>query len=691
MKTYGYRYLFGILSAFIIFVSLGIVSHISMDKDVNAGEEAKHSYEVINVLKEIEIGLKDLMLARRGYIISGDGIFLESFELKKLSIIDKLNKLNRLTAANKTQNINSAQLRNRIFILVNGIEYSVSLFSYNKEYNKQQQIITSLTVVFINYFDHTFREMESNQRLILEQKLNDENRAESLLWKFILTGNLIAVFLIVLSVVLIRKQNQKTRIEKNAKNSRELELKTKQKEIETLMNTVPVGVYYVDNSANCTYINESWSEITGYKPEEVYGTDLLNIIHPYDREITTNLFISAVVSGKNFKGEYRYICKNGDIKFVTGEASARYDAEGNITGFVGSIMDISEQHAYKDKLIKFNRLFEGIAQGIPDPIFVKDNNGYYEYINSSAAKIVGRKIEDIIGKNDYDLFPETIANETIAKDKLVYQSKGNYNYEISSVMKDGTMKTFLTTKGIIKNSKNKPVGLFGILRDITAIRESELQIKRTLKEKEILLREVHHRVKNNLQIVASLLRLQSGYVKDPESMHYFQDSQNRINTIAMLHEKLYGSENYSNVELKKFVEQLLDILVKSFALNSEQIKITTEIAEQEIDVEYSLPIGLVLNEIITNSFKYAFPEGRKGEIFIRIKKTDAELEIIVGDNGIGLSAEIDIKNSKSMGQPLIYTLIEGQLKGSVGLTSTSSGVIYELKIPIKEAVLLENS
>jgi PAS domain S-box-containing protein len=544
--------------------------------------------------------------------------------------------------------------------------------------------------IVLNYsLDLLFKKIETNQRMFLAHEIDNEIDAEMRTRQYIIGGNIIALLLILASFLVARKQNLQKQIESGIRIEKEKELRSKQKELEALMNIMPVGVYYVDNSKNCTYVNDTWCEMTGFSAGEVYGTDLFNIIHPEDRERTFNSFMKAIEAGKNYHDEYSYVCKNGEIKHVIGQATSRKDSDGKITGFIGSVIDTTKQHIYQEELIKYNTLFESIAEGIPDPIFVKDINGYYEFINTAGAKTIGKNVEDFIGKNDFDVYSEPIAKEILEKDRLVYSGNGNINYEISSVMPDGLIKTFLTTKGLIHNSANKPIGLFGILRDITKIKENEKRITRTLTEKETLLRETHHRVKNNLQIVASLLSLQSGYIKDSESKHFFQDSQNRIKTIAALHEKLYGSEKYSHVDLKKYVEQLMEILVTSFGIDKSLVKITTEIENIDIDIEYSVPIGLVINEIITNSFKYAFPAGSKGEIFVNISKNGNELSMEIGDNGNGLNEELDIANLKSLGLQLIFTLIEGQLSGKVSFIPSEKGLVFGIKIPMKTAVLKE--
>ncbi|MEO8514684.1 MAG: PAS domain S-box protein [Ignavibacteria bacterium] len=687
MKTYNYKYLIGILGAIIIFVSIGIVSYINLDKDENAGSDAAFSYDILNTLKEVENGDKDISLARRGYIMSGDRIFLETFQPVKSDIREKLLKLDVLTKGDMPQNRNIEMLRTILYQKIALAETSASLYMIKSEYDINQQMVSASTIVLNFVLIRLFKEIEDYQRSLLQQKVEDEAFAEKLTRQFIVGGNIIAFMMILASILVARKKSLQKLRETEVRKGKESELRNKQTELELLVNIMPVGVYYVDDAENCTFVNDSWCKMTGYMPADVYGTSIVNIVHPGDRERTFTSFLKAIDTGTNFHDEYRYVCKNGEIKYIIGQATARKNADGRIIGFIGSVIDMTKQHIYQEELVKFNTLFESIAEGIPDPIFVKDIDGKYEFINSSAAKMIGKDIEDIIGKNDFDVFSETVAKETIERDKLVYEAKCNINYEVTSVMPDGLIKTFLSTKGILHNSKNKPVGLFGILRDITSMKENETQIKRSLAEKETLLRETHHRVKNNLQIVASLLRLQSGYIKDEESKHFFLDSQNRIKTIAVLHEKLYGSEKYSHVDIKRYVEQLMEILVTSFGIDQNRIKITTDIEEMDIDIEYSVPIGLVINEIITNSFKYAFDENQRGEIFINIRKMGEELMINIGDNGKGLSEELDVRNLKSLGLQLIFTLIEGQLAGKVKFLPSDKGLVFGITIPMKVPVL----
>jgi two-component sensor histidine kinase len=227
--------------------------------------------------------------------------------------------------------------------------------------------------------------------------------------------------------------------------------------------------------------------------------------------------------------------------------------------------------------------------------------------------------------------------------------------------------------------------MFSVYRDITSFKCEEDEIKRALKEKVTMLKEIHHRVKNNLQIAASLLRLQSGYVKDEESRQYFQDSQNRIRSMAIVHEKLYRSDDFESIDLKLYVNRLIEDLIDSLNVNRRLTEVNTEIDDIKLELDRTIPIGLIINEIITNSFKYAFPKGKKGKVNLKISNdtSNHQLVINIGDNGSGLPQGFDPQKLNSLGIQLVYTLAEGQLSGNVKLCG-KKGTKYEIIIPLKE-------
>jgi two-component sensor histidine kinase len=199
----------------------------------------------------------------------------------------------------------------------------------------------------------------------------------------------------------------------------------------------------------------------------------------------------------------------------------------------------------------------------------------------------------------------------------------------------------------------------------------------SLKEKEHLLKEIHHRVKNNLQIVSSLLNLQSENVLDEKYLSLIQESRNRINSMALVHEMLYSSKDLSKIELKKYIERLASSLHQSFSNPNSSIEFILKI-ESDIyfEIDRMIPVGLILNEIISNSLKYAFPKNKSGTIEIGLARANEKFRLTVSDNGIGLPPDFDLKKDSSLGMQLIHILCD-QIDGEVSL-HRENGTHYEI-------------
>lgn len=199
------------------------------------------------------------------------------------------------------------------------------------------------------------------------------------------------------------------------------------------------------------------------------------------------------------------------------------------------------------------------------------------------------------------------------------------------------------------------------------LKESEEKIKISLEEKVVLLKEIHHRVKNNLQLVSSLLYLQSRNLKDEQVLKIFHESQNRIRSMAMIHEKLYKSTSLAKIDFSEYIRGLTNYLYRSYSTNINDIKLRINVQNILLNIESAIPCGLILNELISNAMKYAFPKDRKGEILIEfLSDENNNFEFIVKDNGIGLSKDIQLENNKSMGLMLVKTLVN-QLMGKINV------------------------
>jgi PAS domain S-box-containing protein len=247
----------------------------------------------------------------------------------------------------------------------------------------------------------------------------------------------------------------------------------------------------------------------------------------------------------------------------------------------------------------------------------------------------------------------------ITKFKMPEEKSVNTNDLLKSIMKESTSELIRLNKEL-QDEINHREGI-----ENTKVLGVE-RIESALKEKEILLKEIHHRVKNNLQIISSLLNLQSGYIKDKDSIAIFKESQNRIRSMALIHEKLYQSKDMSQIDFSEYVSELVSNLFSSYSLNSALIILHHNINNIMLEIDLAINLGLIINEIVSNAFKHAFPSGSKGNLYISMRKNEQKYELIIEDDGIGFSSEIDFRTTESLGLQLIMTLVE-QIGGEIFL------------------------
>ncbi|HYL36585.1 MAG TPA: histidine kinase dimerization/phosphoacceptor domain -containing protein [Bryobacteraceae bacterium] len=294
--------------------------------------------------------------------------------------------------------------------------------------------------------------------------------------------------------------------------------------------------------------------------------------------------------------------------------------------------------------------------------------------NQGAEKTFGYTAAEVSGQPLELLLPERLAAahrrhvEEFAASPIVARRMGE-RQEILARRKDGT--EFPAEASISKVQVEGQVMFTVILRDVTERVLNEERIRASLREKEALLKEVHHRVKNNLQVVSSLLGLQSRLLTDPQTRKMFQESQNRIHSMALLHESLYQSRSLSQINFPEYIRQLAAHLFDSYGVAADRIHLRTDLGSLSLHLDAAMPCGLIINELLSNSLKYAFPDGRKGEIRIELREhSDGTARLLVADNGIGLKADVDWVNTRSLGLRLVRTLAQ-QLGATIEVNSTA--------------------
>ena len=319
---------------------------------------------------------------------------------------------------------------------------------------------------------------------------------------------------------------------------------------------------------------------------------------------------------------------------------------------------------------------------ISDVIAIMGSDGIIRYKSPNIEKWFGWQPEDLIGTDGWatvhpdDL--ERIQNEFITLLKTDNASKEvEYQYKC----KDGSYKWIQLAA---TNLTNYPI-INGVLMnycDITERIQAEEQTKASLKEKQTLLDEIHHRVKNNMNVVSSLLKLQADNIEDDKIKQILKTSQSRVYAMSAVHETLHGLENLSEIDLKTYLSKITTAIFQTYSTDHQEIKLKSNVEEVPISLNQAYPLGLTINELISNSLKYAFPYNRKGEITVSMKKLNTELELTIMDDGVGMPKDFDWKNSKSLGLKLVRTLVENQLDGSIDMENTN-GTKFTIKFNIE--------
>jgi PAS domain S-box-containing protein len=249
------------------------------------------------------------------------------------------------------------------------------------------------------------------------------------------------------------------------------------------------------------------------------------------------------------------------------------------------------------------------------------------------------------------------------------------HYEFRLVTKSGEIRNIFLSIDLIPGTKKSVASLM----DVTENRKMTTELSASLAEKEVLLREIHHRVKNNLQIIISLLNLQSRYLKDKKVLAAIQESQNRVRAMALVHEKIYQSEHISEIDITEYISYLARYLFDFYGTDKRTIKLVLEGECINVGINTAVPLGLIINELISNSLKHAFPGGCAGKILIATEKNDDGIVIRVSDNGVGIPEHVDTCNTGSLGLMLIQSLSE-QLGAEIRL-DRKCGTSYTITIP----------
>ncbi|MBW3584861.1 MAG: PAS domain S-box protein [Cyanobacteria bacterium 0813] len=521
----------------------------------------------------------------------------------------------------------------------------------------------------------------------------------------------------------------------------EMELQQLQERLQVLLASNPAVIFTAAPTGDfcTTYISDNVKAIVGYDPQELLANSNFwsSRIHPEDR-VQFIVKFSNLSEGKNCIFEYRFLHRDGLYRWLRTELKLLVDSRGIPIEIIGYAADISNSKFAEIALqqqFERERLVEGIARRVRQSlqleeilnttvaelqqVLLADRVLVYQILPKSGGRVIAEAVAEGCSQLVGRCFCEEVFPAKIYQLYLEGQICARSELDDPSVtpcvvefMKQIQVRAKLVVP-IIQHSQlwglliahqcDRPrewqeweINLFQQLVNQLAIaiqqsllyqqlqaelsdrKQAEANLKNSLQEKEILLKEIHHRVKNNLCVVASLLELQSNTVADPQLAKMFEESQNRLYSMALIHEKLYRSTNLAQINFGEYLEDLVSNLFHSYNISDNRIQLQVLAEPIYLNIETATPCGLIANELVSNTLKHAFPDGTTGTVSVECYQTgDREIHVFVKDNGIGFPQNLDFRKTNSMGFQVVCTLTE-QLEGSIEM-SRQIGTAFHLK------------
>ena len=430
--------------------------------------------------------------------------------------------------------------------------------------------------------------------------------------------------------------------------------------------------------------NMSWgdelTDILGYPNEERF-VDYdwwLDKIHPDDLERVV-MDVSTTVEGKsdNLKLVYRIRTNDGTYKHVMNHNYIDRKEDGTPDNIIGAIVDISDLKEAEASAERKEKLLEELADYTSTAIWIRDHEGKHLYLNQNYKSLFGLGKTKTIGKTVYELFDKDIARQFIENDQEVVESGEPQVFDESLETQAG-IRYYKTNIFPISGDK-----LGGVSVDITDEIESQGKLQKTVEEKETLLKEIHHRVKNNLAVVSGMLYLQWYKEEDERVQKKLLGSVSRIKTMASIHELLYQSSSFTHLKLDENVRRLIDGTTSTYGISLD-IKVNYKLKPIVLNINQAIPFSLIINEAVTNVLKHAFDEDVSGEMDVTLFEKDGEITLSIEDDGKGLPDDFNPKGrEKTLGLELIETLAS-QLKAEYSFKSLEPGTLFNLTFEREE-------
>jgi PAS domain S-box-containing protein len=471
------------------------------------------------------------------------------------------------------------------------------------------------------------------------------------------------------------KKEQETLEVKIEKRTKELEeayklLKESEERLAEAQKIAHIGNWDWNIVTNELYWSDEIYRIFGCNPQEFGATydAFLSYVHPEDRESVKEAVVEAL-KGKPYSIDHRIILAGGEECVVHEEGKVVFNYENIPVRMIGAVQDITERKKAEEEI----QNLANVVESSNDAIITLSLDGIVTSWNRSAEQIYGYSPEEIIGKRASTPAPVHLKGETINLIKKVKLGEKVQNYETTRIRKDGKKIYVSIALSPVYNIHNKLVAVSAITRDITERIEAEESLAKVENARK---KEIHHRIKNNLQVISSLLDLQADKFNDKKVVEAFRESQNRVISMALIHEELHKGEKTDILNFCHYLQELVTNLFSIYRLDSQNVHLCMDLEENTFfNTDIAVPLGIIVNELVSNSLKYAFPDRNNGKILIllhgedkkecKIGDNSTNYVLSISDNGVGIPDNLDIENPDSLGLQLVTALvdqIDGELK-----------------------------
>jgi PAS domain S-box-containing protein len=425
------------------------------------------------------------------------------------------------------------------------------------------------------------------------------------------------------------------------------------------------------------FTNHKTAEITGYTEQELLAKPYLDLVHPDDRPIMVGAYTKQINNQPvPDRMEFRFLAADGHVRWLEIH-SVLIDWQGRL-GTLNFLTDISERRQAEDALRESQERYRTLSEMASEGVLIHENWVILE-ANRACAVLLGLDhAEEIIGHAITDMAPFTA--ESMQRVKHDLQASDLDNHDIELIYPDGRVAT-AEVSGRDVSFHGRQARLVRI-RDISERKLAEMRVLQSLREKETLLRELYHRTKNTLQIIRGMIVLQAAeFQASADVQRMVENTEQRIQAISLVHQMLYQSQDLSQISLRHYVQELCALVMQGFGLGNDRIRLDLTSDDQFVLLDTAIPFGFILNELLTNSVKYAFTDQRPGLITIRIMRSgEGRTRLLYTDNGVGVPPGFDFRHHGTLGLRLIFSIGEQQMNGRVDMKS-GNGVVCDFESP----------